>query len=91
MYNVCQITGVTHQRCQAVHILPYNLCQNFDINNGLILRADLHMAFDNNTMLINPDTSIVTLENDIENISGKKINLTEGNRLYLRQRYLIRK
>lgn len=88
-YKVCQITGVTSRRCDAAHILPYNQCNNFDINNGFLLRKDLHAAFDSHELIIDVNTGLVTLNEDIENITGKQINLTKENVKYLKQKYKI--
>jgi hypothetical protein len=61
------------------------LDNRYDKYNGLLLRADLHVLFDNYTFSINPDTFIIEfdkdffiLTNDIteyKKFDGMKINI----------------
>jgi hypothetical protein len=41
---------------EAAHIRPYIEDHNFDVENGLLLRSDLHTLFDLGLMIIHPET-----------------------------------
>jgi hypothetical protein len=66
--NQCAFTGVTEDRVlEACHILPHAWTGNNQLDNGLILRADLHTLFDlrlatvaNDGLTIRLDTGRVT-------------------------------
>ncbi len=52
----CALTGErTLPALQAAHIKPYVLSGPNHVNNGLLLRADLHLLFDKGYMTITPD------------------------------------
>lgn len=51
----CAITGErTLPVLEAAHIKPYTLVQRHDVNNGLLLRSDLHKLFDEGYLSIDP-------------------------------------
>jgi hypothetical protein len=95
-YNTCVITDINESRCEACHIFPFSESDNiqkYDIDNGLLLRRDLHPLFDKYQLSINPQTQCVeikpnVIEYDIEQFNGKKINNLSKNTLkYLNQHY----
>jgi len=47
--------------CEAAHIIPFSLSENFDINNGLLLNCILHKLFDKHYWSINPDSLCVEI------------------------------
>lgn len=63
-YNkCCAISGCDiEETLEAAHIIPYCLDKNNDVNNGLLLRADLHTLFDLNLIKINPDDYTIYLD-----------------------------
>jgi hypothetical protein len=67
-YPVCIITNSPFEMCDACHIIPHSQCNYPDktnIDNGLILRTDLHRLFDNHLLKINPFTSTVELSDSL--------------------------
>ena len=66
-----------------------------ELDNGLLMRADLHHLFDDGLLLINPETRNVELDDRLQNTSYWQFNGTElrlrsnGTQIsnkYLRQR-----
>ncbi len=58
--GTCIITGCTTQTAlEAAHIIPFADGGADTLENGLLLRADLHRLFDANLMAIDPDTGKV--------------------------------
>lgn len=52
----CAITGErTLPVLQAAHIVPYHVQQQHRIDNGLLLRADLHILYDQGLITVTPD------------------------------------
>lgn len=41
----CFVTG-TLLAVEACHIVPWSVCSNYDLNNGLLLRRDIHFLLD---------------------------------------------
>ena len=67
-YTSCIITGSNYITCEACHIIPYSEClteDKYNINNGLLLRSDLHKLFDKKLIKINPDTYCLEFDNQI--------------------------
>lgn len=64
---------------QAAHIVPHNKTSNDSVNNGLLLRADIHLLFDAGLIKISPDTLEIKLDETISaeygNIINKKLEL----------------
>ena len=55
--NACVITGCTTQAAlEAAHIIPFSQDGADTLENGLLLRADLHLLFDKGFMAIDPNT-----------------------------------
>ena len=87
-YNKCIISDSIDIECEACHIIPYSICKNFDINNGLLLSSDLHKTFDKYLWSINPNTLKVEINKNI-NDCGKikkyedtKVNIKINTDLY---------
>ncbi|AYV82942.1 MAG: HNH endonuclease [Hyperionvirus sp.] len=56
-FKRCIVTNSGIKVCEACHIKPYNECsedEKYDIDNGLILRNDLHKLFDEYLLSIDP-------------------------------------
>ena len=57
--------------CEAAHIIPFSKCENFDIDNGLLLNSILHKLFDKYDWSINPNSLCIEINKvstDIYNI-----------------------
>jgi superfamily II DNA or RNA helicase len=63
--NKCMITGST-KPLEGAHIIPYSECNNFKMNNGLLLRNDIHALFDDFDITINPGTMKVELSKELQ-------------------------
>ncbi|WBA55420.1 HNH endonuclease [Providencia sp. 21OH12SH02B-Prov] len=81
--NKCAVTGCQFQEIlEAAHIQAYSEVgqEGNTINNGILLRADIHTLFDLGLLKINENYT-VELSNDLsqiddyKNYQGKKINL----------------
>jgi hypothetical protein len=61
--NSCCISGTkVEEILEAAHIVPHSLLTDFDTDNGLLLRADIHTLFDLELMNIAVDGSVVVSE-----------------------------
>ena len=87
-YNRCIISHSIDIECEACHIIPYSICKNFDIDNGLLLSSDLHKTFDKYCWSINPKTLKVEINKNIndcgkiKNYEDTIVNIKLNNRLY---------
>lgn len=104
-YKRCMITGKPLFVSQVAHIYPHKLCnqeEKYDINNGLLLSAELHILFDStdNKLKIDPETQIISFSKEIledETMSyyrqyhNKKINLDDKQIYYLKKKYFYKK
>lgn len=60
--STCAITGTSvPQVLQAAHINPYRGKRSQVVNNGLLLRADLHLLFDAHLISVEPDSLVLRL------------------------------
>ena len=64
-YNRCIISNSIDIECEACHIIPYAICKNFDVDNGLLLSSDLHKTFDKYCWSINPNTLKIEINKNI--------------------------
>jgi predicted restriction endonuclease len=79
----CVISGCSvPEVLQAAHIIPFSESVAFrnDVNNGLILRSDIHTLFDRFLMSIRPMDGTIFLADQLmtsgyRNYHGKKLNL----------------
>lgn len=81
-YNYqCAISGCEIQPIlEAAHILPYKGQETNHVQNGILLRADLHTLFDLQLISIAPITYIISIDDSLKNseytvYNGKKLNL----------------
>lgn len=102
-YKTCIITNKPLYVSQVAHIYPFKLCEpveKYDIYNGLLLSAELHLLFDtpDHKLRINPDTKIISFSEDILNdksmieyrqYHNMKIDLDEKNIHYLKKKYSL--
>ena len=99
--NECIISG-TDMPCQVCHIVPFNKCsekEKYDVNNGIILRDDIHTLFDSNEIKIDPDSLTIKISDNIMNNNKRKEyhrfndvqldinNISKKTILYLKKRY----
>ncbi len=74
LYGSCIITYVTIYK--ACHIIPFcnsDYTNKYDIDNGLLMRNDLHDMFDKYIFSINPQTMQLEFDNNFfRNTSNKK-------------------
>jgi putative restriction endonuclease len=91
-YSNCIITGCNEIVCEACHIIPFSTCEDEDkysINNGLLLRSDLHNLFDKGYLKINPTTLTVEISEELfydkltkssyEQYNGKKLKIHKNS------------
>ena len=70
-YNRCVVSDMCVEVCEAAHIIPFSRCENFDIDNGLLLNSILHKLFDKYYWSINPSSLCIEINKvstDIYNI-----------------------
>ncbi len=82
--GTCIITGCTTQAAlEAAHIIPFADGGADTLENGLLLRADLHLLFDANLMAIDPATSKVHFKNTGEHYNKydqKIVDISKASR-----------
>jgi hypothetical protein len=98
-YNSCIVSGSSSITCEACHIIPYSECDDedkYNINNGLLLRSDLHILFDKKLIKINPETYCLELDNsilqdynmqDYIKYNNKPLNISKFSYQYLKSIY----
>jgi hypothetical protein len=75
----CAVTGCeVPDALEAAHIHPYLGNTSNSVNNGLLLRADIHTIFDLYLIAINPDSLIISLapalrESSYADLQGRKL------------------
>ncbi|MGX9691011.1 HNH endonuclease [Achromobacter anxifer] len=81
-YNgACAVSGCTTSAVlEAAHISPYRGSNTNQVNNGILLRADLHTLFDLGLLRIEPKTYVVHLAGALGNseyvqFHGKRLSL----------------
>jgi hypothetical protein len=78
----CAITGTSiAATLQAAHISPYRGPETNGVDNGLLLRADIHNLFDLGLIRIDPQTFKISLAEEIKatkygQLEGKKLRST---------------
>ena len=88
----CTSCGVK-EALQAAHIIDYRGTKSNIVTNGILMRADLHLLFDNSLITIDPDTTSIVTSNRIASseygeLSGKSLRLPENPVLAPNPRYL---
>ncbi|MGR5061956.1 HNH endonuclease [Photobacterium sp. DNB22_13_2] len=80
VYKQCVITGCTVTRAlEAAHIIGYNGKRTNHVQNGLLLRSDIHTLYDLGLISINPDSLKVEIDDELkgseyENFEGKYLS-----------------
>jgi len=98
IYKTCIITGSSPILCEACHIIPYSECEadKYNIDNGLLLRSDLHILFDKKLIKINPYNQCLELDSSLlHDITMKdyikynniKLNISKSSYKYLKSIY----
>lgn len=63
----CAVTGCDVSAVlEAAHILPYRGKETNHVTNGLLLRSDIHMLFDQGLLAIHPETLTVLLAPELD-------------------------
>ena len=80
----CALLGIHASLCDAAHILPYSECKSsqdkYDENNGILLSATLHKAYDKNYFWIDENTCQIKInysalkKDNIENLQDIGLN-----------------
>jgi len=72
----CLLSNAPPKMCQAAHIIPHCNCSadiRYNMNNGLLLEAGIHLLFDEHLWSINQD-SIVIVSDKLLNDNNYCIN-----------------
>jgi hypothetical protein len=70
----CAVTGTPIPAVlQAAHIVPYNGPETNSVQNGLLLRADIHNLFDLGLIQVDPDTLRIEVAEELESTSFRKL------------------
>lgn len=96
----CAITGTNvPEVLQAAHIEPYRGSRSQKVENGILLRADIHLLYDSRLISITPCSHKVTLHprlkrSDYSHLSQKQIAVPadprlKPNDLYLANQYKL--
>lgn len=83
----CAITGCTVEAVlEAAHIEPYSENENQDIENGILLRSDIHLLFDSGLIWIDVNYLVHTAEElnktEYNQLEGRRISLPDNKRDY---------
>jgi hypothetical protein len=84
-YGKCIITGTTCKtELEAAHIISFKEGSNKlginTIDNGLLLKSNIHKTFDDNLWCINPNTLLIEVKENMDvgeiiNYKGQKVNI----------------
>ena len=91
----CAVTGfATNEVLQAAHILDYRGTQSNVVSNGVLLRADIHLLFDNYLIGINPSSYRIEVNADVPDgeytkLEGKQLLLPSDTASRPNEKYLI--
>ena len=98
-YKTCVISGCSPIQCDACHIVPVHQEYNFDPDNGLLLSAELHRAFDQHLWSIDIETMRVVVKantfNDTLTVNRYDRKQLDGNlfssatKSYLAKHYAV--
>ena len=86
--GMCACTGCgVAETLQAAHIIGYRGQRSNTVNNGLLLRADLHLLFDSSLISVDPNTYEFTTSNrlastDYAAIDGRRLRLPANKGLW---------
>ena len=83
----CAITGYdVEEALEAAHIYPYKGTETNHVQNGLLLRADIHTLFDLGLIGIHPDNSTVWISKRLKGTSYDKL---DGGKALLPEKPLL--
>ena len=81
-YKECMFTGCKEvDVLEACHIVPYSISYDNSIENGLLLRSDIHVLFDLGKLDLDQECRIrVTglLEDEYNVLQGKKVEFSKN-------------
>lgn len=84
--DVCMVTGCqVLSVIEAAHIKPYRGLADHHVNNGLLLRADIHTLYDLNRIAIHPDTLKISIHptlagSEYRHLEGQDLQVGNNNR-----------
>ena len=83
--NACAVTGEhSSPVLEAAHIIPYGRGGQHQVDNGLLLRSDLHRLYDRGYVTVTPDYEFLvgdSLRTDFNN--GRSYYALSGTRIHL--------
>ena len=72
--NTCAITGVTTpEAVEAAHIMPFRGPQTHRVDNGILLRRDLHRLYDVGLLSID-DKFVVTVASEVHDLEYRSLD-----------------
>lgn len=79
----CAVTGSSvPEVLEAAHVEPFSMGGKDNLQNGILLRADLHLLFDCGHIAVNPDSLMLSVADRIKvnysDIDGVKLVLPDG-------------
>jgi predicted restriction endonuclease len=78
--NKCAITGFdAEQSLEAAHIYPYKGDDTNKVENGLLLRADIHTLFDLYLIAVQPEAKEILIAPELMKTKYKKLNKRKLN------------
>jgi hypothetical protein len=82
-FRCCVTEENSIQVLEAAHIVPYNGEATNHVQNGLLLRSDIHTLFDLELLSINPDDYTVVISPNLKsssyaNFAGERIQVPEA-------------
>ncbi len=94
----CITKSKNNTKLEVCRIIPFDICNNYDINNALIMTSNFHRMFDAYLFSINPESLCVIMsdelkEDDDYKYNNCKITINENNvneiKKYLTKHYNI--
>lgn len=86
----CLLSNAPPEMCQAAHLIPHCDCSidiRYNINNGILLEAGIHLLFDNHLWSINQN-SIVIVSDKLLNDENYRMNEYHNKKLSLNKKQL---
>lgn len=86
--GACSVTNVnTLEVLQAAHIDPYRGKKSQLVNNGLLLRADIHLLYDAQLLSVEPESHLVHVSDKVHeklyrDLEGERIRIPKDKRLW---------
>src|SRR5207253_641591 len=73
--ETCAVTGCKEiSVLEAAHIDRYLGVDSHHISNGLLLRADIHVLFDQHLLKVNPTTMQIEVSEDIDDLTYRQLH-----------------